>query len=212
MALSARTRAARRRTMVTAAHALIRESGGTGFSMVQLAARAGVSAATPYNLIGTKADLLKLVVRDEFARFARRLARRPAAQPLAHLEATIDLVVTHYCAEPAFYRGLYSALQGENSYTLRAMMLAEGQELWCALLRGAVDGGELTRVVDDGALTEVLLRVIAATTEAWLAEGWTQAQFAREMHLSTRLLLLGAATGAARDRIAAALNEVGLAS
>lgn len=54
MALSDELRAARCRNLVDAAHALIRETGGTGFSMVQLAEKAGVSPATPYNLLGSK--------------------------------------------------------------------------------------------------------------------------------------------------------------
>ena len=47
MALSSEARAARQRHIVDAAHALIRETGGAGFSMLQLAKRAGVSPATP---------------------------------------------------------------------------------------------------------------------------------------------------------------------
>ncbi|AVT81654.1 TetR family transcriptional regulator [Rhodopseudomonas palustris] len=203
MTLSTTTLESRRRGLVTAAHALIRESGGAGFSMIQLAKRAGVSPATPYNLVGTKADLLRLVVRDEFAAFETRLATRLPGSPLAQLEAAIDLVVKHYCAEPAFYRGLYAAMQGEHAAELRGMMLAEGQQLWCAMVRVAVDAGEIERVVDDEAFTEVLLRAMASTTEAWLAVNWSRKRFAQEMHLATRLLLLGVVTKTARSRIAA---------
>ena len=64
MALSAERREARRRHLVDAAASLVRVDGGTGFSMLQLAGRAGVSPATPYNLIGSKSELLRLLVAD----------------------------------------------------------------------------------------------------------------------------------------------------
>ena len=57
MAISPERREARRRNLALAAQALIRERGDAGFSMAQLAERAGVSPATPYNLVGSKAAL-----------------------------------------------------------------------------------------------------------------------------------------------------------
>ena len=65
MALSAERREARRRHLVEAAASLIRDNGGAGFSMLQLAERAGVSQATPYNLLGSKSELLRLIVAGE---------------------------------------------------------------------------------------------------------------------------------------------------
>ena len=44
MALSPELREARRRNVIDAAHMLVRETGGTGFSMAQLAQRAGMGA------------------------------------------------------------------------------------------------------------------------------------------------------------------------
>ena len=47
-------KAERRRLIISAARDLIRETGNAGLSMRGLAARAGVSLATPYNLFGSK--------------------------------------------------------------------------------------------------------------------------------------------------------------
>ena len=79
MALSAERREARRRHLVEAAASLIRDNGGAGFSMLQLAERAGVSQATPYNLLGSKSELLRLIVAGEFEGFVARLAALPPA-------------------------------------------------------------------------------------------------------------------------------------
>lgn len=55
----------RRRAILDAARALILEDKSRDFSMPALAERAGVSLATPYNLFGTKADILLEIVRED---------------------------------------------------------------------------------------------------------------------------------------------------
>lgn len=201
MALSAEAREGRRRNIVDAAHALIRETGGAGFSMLQLAKRAQVSPATPYNLLGSKSEVLRRVVEDEFGSFAVRLGREPACPPLDRLLRAVDLVVVHYCAEPAFYRGLYAAMHGIEGNPLRETMSEKGAALWTGLVEAAIDAGELAAVLEPADLTPVLLRTIAMTVEAWLDEGWDDARFAAEMVRASRLFLLGLARGEAAERL-----------
>lgn len=208
MALSPELREARCRTLVDAAHALIRDTGGTGFSMLELARRAGVSPATPYNLLGSKAEVLRRVVRDEYDSFSARLALLPPETPLNRLLHAVDLVVVHYAAEPNFYRGLYLSILDVRANDLRAMMTAEGQLLWCDMIRLAVEAGELARILPDGMLTALLLRTMGATVEAWLAEDWDQTQFAREMFIASRTIMLGLLPEAHRAEMAQQLNAV----
>ncbi len=195
MALSTGAREARQRSIVDAAHALVRETGGAGFSMVQLAQRAGVSPATPYNLLGSKSEVLRRVVQDEFASFAARLDGLVAPDPLDRLLGAVDLVVVHYTAEPAFYRGLYAAMIGVEANLLRDAMGAEGQQLWGELVSAAMDEGVLQRWLSPEDFTALLLRTIAATVEAWLAEDWPNPRFATEMRRASRLMVLGLVDG-----------------
>lgn len=194
MAISAERREARRRHLVEAGTALIRENGSDGFSMLQLAERAGVSPATPYNLLGSKSELLRLIVADEFAAFVHRLKALPPQSPLPHLLAAAQAVVAHYTADPAFYRGLYRAAGGIEGGELRTLMQREGQQLWNRMVQAAFHSGELRPLIQPAALTDILLRSIGANTEAWLAEQWSAEDFAREMALTCRLLLAGIAT------------------
>ena len=193
MALSAERREARRRHLVEAAASLIRDNRGAGFSMLQLAERAGVSQATPYNLLGSKSELLRLIVAGEFEGFVARLAALPPAPPLAHLLAATQAVVAHYTADPAFYRGLYHAAGGTEGSELRTLMQREGRQLWRQMVEAALSSGDLRPLVGANALTDILLRLIGANTESWLAEQWTPEQFTAEMALSCRLLFAGLA-------------------
>ncbi len=149
MALSVELRESRRRHLVTVAQALIREKGDAGFAMTELATRAGVSPATPYNLVGSKADLLRLVVDDEFDRFTRKL------------------------------------------------------DGWRGLVQAAIDAGEIGSGAQVAPLTDVLLRVISVTAQAWLAEGWGEDRFALEMSNSVRLVLSSVASAPLRTAMIA---------
>lgn len=203
MALSPEAREARRRNIVDAAHELVRETGGAGFSMLDLARRAGVSPATPYNLLGSKSEVLRRVIADEFERFAARLAQLPPLPPFAHLLRAVDLIAAHYLAEPDFYRGLYGAVLDASAGDLRAMMMAEGQALWRAMVEAAADEGAIELPIEAPALTGLLLRTLGGAVEAWLAEGWSGERFAAEMTCASRLLLLGLARGEAATRLRA---------
>lgn len=193
MALSPERREARRRNLIAAAEALIREAGDAGFQMRELAARAGVSPATPYNLIGGKGEILRLVVRDEFASFEARLEALPPMSPLARLAAAADEVVTHYEADRDFHRGLIHAAFSAAEPQVRQFMGVEGQALWQGLVAAALSSGELSGGLRAGPLTSFLLRTIAGVAEAWITEGWDEARFRLEMTSAVGLVLAAGA-------------------
>ncbi|MBK8629102.1 MAG: TetR/AcrR family transcriptional regulator [Sphingomonadales bacterium] len=207
MALSPALREARCRKLVDTAHALIRDTGGTGFSMLELARRAGVSPATPYNLLGSKSEVLRRVVRDEYDSFSLRLADLSNAPPLERLLQAIDLIVVQYSTEPLFYRGLYHSVHDAQASDLRAMMTAEGQILWCEMVRKAALAGELDLLSPAEDFTALLLRTVAATVEAWLAEGWAEDRFSREIFVASRTLILGLIAPDQREQLRTAIKE-----
>jgi AcrR family transcriptional regulator len=203
LALSLERRAARRGHVVLAAEALIRERGDAGFSMAELATRAGVSPATPYNLLGSKAEILRLVVHGDFERFTDRLAGAGPAGPLARLLHAADLVVSHYEADRAFYRGLFRAAFSTDVAEVRDMMSLEARALWRGWVEAALAAGDLCDWVQPGPLTVVLIRTIGSTAQTWLSEGWPRERFELEMSHSVRLILASVAAPAHREMLAA---------
>ncbi len=208
MAISSERRAARRRRLVEVAQALIRERGDAGFSMAQLAANAGVSPATPYNLLGSKAAILRLVVREDFARFKARLPAAGHDGPLVSLLGACDLVVTHYEADRRFHRGLLRAAFSADAAEVRDLMSMEGLALWQGLVEAAIVGGDLRGPVRSGPLARVLIRAIGAVAQSWLAEGWPPDRFALELSLSVRLVLASQAAPAFQTRLATELAAI----
>lgn len=207
MAISTARKAERVQNLVQAAQELIRSSDA-GFSMAQLAARAGVSPATPYNLVGAKSDLLRLVIEDEYERFAAKLAALPSSTPLADLLAATALVVSHYESDRQFYRGLYRLIattEGSESYDL---MTVRGERLWGDMIARAIDSGELQDFVRVGPTTTVLLSTIASMTTAWFAQSWSGRLYALEMAHGVRLVLAAIAAPAARDRLVGEISAL----
>jgi AcrR family transcriptional regulator len=201
MALSPERRSARQRHLVQVAQSLIREGGDAGFSMAQLAKRGGVSPATPYNLLGAKSDILRLIVRDEFERFAEKFAGVRSSSPLGALLDATALVVTHYEADRAFYRGLFRATFGMEASEVYPLMAAEGHALWGGLVAGAIRSGELESFVRVEPVTSVVLGIITIITQAWLVEGWSEDRYALEMAHAIRLCLASVATAPTREAL-----------
>lgn len=207
MAISTARKAERVQNLVQAAQELIRSSDA-GFSMAQLAARAGVSPATPYNLVGAKSDLLRLVIEDEYERFAAKLSELPSSTPLADLLAATALVVSHYESDRQFYRGLYRLIattEGSESYDL---MTVRGERLWGDMIARAIESGELQDFVRVGPTTTVLLSTIASMTTAWFAQSWSGRLYALEMAHGVRLVLAAIAAPAARDRLVGEISAL----
>jgi AcrR family transcriptional regulator len=209
MALSAERRSARIAHLVDSARALVRESGDAGFSMMQLATRAGVSPATPYNLAGSKGEIMRLVVRREFEDFDAKLGRIQHASPLAALLDATALVVTHYAADPQFYRGLFRATLGMEASEIHDQMLAQGRAFWVGFVRDAVAAGELEAFVAVQPLTDFVLRIIGVTTQAWLAENWSSARFGLEMAHGIRLGVAAVAAAPVRTRLVDEIAQLG---
>jgi AcrR family transcriptional regulator len=201
MALSAERRDERRNHLVQIAKALIREGGDAGFSMTQLASRAGVSPATPYNLVGGKADVLQLIVREDSEAFIAKLSAVRDGSPLAVLLSATALVVSHYGADPPFYRGIYSAAASFEATDLQYFMRREGRPLWQGLVRAAVDSAELSATLRVGPFTDALLRVIASTSTAWFTSGWSIGRFALEMSYAVRLPIAAMAAPHTRETL-----------
>jgi AcrR family transcriptional regulator len=193
LALSEARREDRRRRIVFAAQSLLRDRYDASFSMAELARRAGVSPATPYNLVGTKAGVLRLVVEEEYRDF---IAKLPAAGPGGALRALLDataLVVTHYEADRKFYRTLYHLIYSSDLPNVAQNMLALGRAFWRALVGAAIDSGELCATIAVKPFTDNLIRAISSVTLAWLAEDWPHARFEWEMSLSMRLIVASVA-------------------
>jgi AcrR family transcriptional regulator len=207
VALSPERRAARQDRLADVAQALIRQRGDAGFSMTELARRAGVSPATPYNLLGSKSEILRRVITGDFVRFTDRLAHISTTSALDFLLAAADLAVVHYEADRQLHRGLLRAIFSADAAEVRDVMSAEARSLWRRLVADAFESGELQGVVGPDELSNVFIRVIGATAQTWSSDGWSPERFRLEMGLAVRLTLAAVTAPPRRDVLLAAIGD-----
>jgi AcrR family transcriptional regulator len=191
-------KAARRRVILDAARALILEGGRGDFSMPALAEAAGVSLVTPYNLFGSKANILVEIAREGiFGRITRfaELDCDNLAQFIADLSAMLAKV---YYADRQFYRRMVATISAQSS--------AEGIQTIVAL-NYAMFEGPVARLLAEKKLKPVLgadvlarqfAQSVASALQHWLIHRSSEARLAQEIELALILISAGLAPAAER--------------
>jgi AcrR family transcriptional regulator len=159
-----------RNRILDAAEVLIAETGDTSFATRELAIRAGVSAATPFNHFGSKRGILSAIVDRSLERLAT-LQEHPTrlGDPLERIFRNGDAAVSYYAAKPKLFRPVFGELIGKPVFgelvgkeaISRYHTLQQANTSWRLSLDAAVEAGQLRRGRD--------LDVIANQLEAnWL--------------------------------------------
>jgi AcrR family transcriptional regulator len=186
-------KAERRRRIIHAARDLIRETGNTGLSMRALAARAGVSLATPYNLFGSKRAIL-LSVLDDIREYLDRFRHLRATDPLQRLFGALDICVDFYIADPLFYRTVWAALFDPSDEFRSQIFNSRRAAFWEALVRDVAEAGVLMPEVDVELLFRALDRSFGAAMLEWVTRDLTDSQLGPTVRYGYALILRGAAS------------------
>jgi AcrR family transcriptional regulator len=158
----------RRERILDAARKLIRTKGEEGLSMRALADLAGVSLVTPYNLFGSKGEILVVLFDATLDQLAARVARVAARDPLARTLAVADTTVDIYTADSRYYRPLLKALLGSGEPIHRSF--ARAIEIWKSALEAAVADGTLLPRVSVELVARQLMVNCVGVLELWVHE------------------------------------------
>lgn len=203
-------KAERRRRIIRAAQDLIRETGNAGLSMRALAARAGVSLATPYNLFGSKRAIL-LSVLDDIREFFDRFSRQRTTEPLERLFTAVDICVEMYVADPQFNRAVWAALFDPSDDFRSQIFNSRRAAFWQGLVKDAADAGALDPDIDVVLLFRALDRSFSATMLDWVTGDLTDEQLGHAMRHGYALILAGAAAPDWRGPLEARIRSSQLA-
>jgi AcrR family transcriptional regulator len=198
-------KARRRAQIIEAARVLIRESGDTGFSMRALADRASVSLATPYNLLGSKHEVLTALLDSDINRYQNRL-RRSDGDALDMLFNAIRLSRQFYAREPHFYRAVLGAVYGEGA-DYRTMFRAPRRALWRWLVQQAIDEGFLAERVETEPFSINLVMIFFAAIMEWITGEISLAEMELRVEYGFAISLLAVARQPSRARLEARLYE-----
>ena len=181
----------RRHRIIRAARQLIRETGNAGLSMRALAARAGVSLATPYNLFGSKRAIV-LAVLDDVREFQQRFSNLKSVDPVERVFTAVDMAMEFYLADPPFYKTLWSAVF-DTSDEVRAAILNTKRD---AFLQGLIDdaaaAGVLMPEIDCHLLLRQLDSLFRAVMLDWVVGDVKPGALAPMARMGYALVLKGA--------------------
>lgn len=207
--LRERQKESRRQRIMDAAEALIRESGTTDFSMLTLAERAGVSPATPYNLLGSKAGVLYGLlnrVMDRVVADGRDAGR--SEDPYLYVLQLAGAVAESFAEDPVFYQPLYRFLLGVSDPVNRPAYMDRGLEYWKFAVGGLHEAGRLPPEIDRDELARELEIHFVGVLDLWVQDELDGAAFQAQTVYGAALLLMSVADEAARMRLMARIRAV----
>ncbi len=191
----------RRRRILDAAEALLRQTGSIDFSMVMLAAQAEVSPATPYNLFGSKARLLFALVNRSLTELPVKNRTASYTDPLERLLETSRVITTHLATHADFFRPLFLSLWEVRDDVYRPEFVAYHLRRWERALADVERAGLLSSAVRAEQLARQLMISFAGTVELWAHHELDADGFSAEVAFGTILLLLGVTVPDARPRL-----------
>lgn len=163
----------RRRRIVEAARALIRETGDTGLSMRAIAARASVSLATPYNLFGSKRGVVMAVLEDA-REFQAKFATLGSLSAVERIFSALSITFAYHVQDPEFYRTLWASLldpRGGDAELRAELITPQNNQFWRDLLDEARREGAIADDIDMDLLQQALNGRFAAVMLNWVMGG-----------------------------------------
>ena len=200
MGLREDSKQARRKNILLAARDLMRDTGDSGFSMRILARKAGVSIATPYNLFGSKQEILYAVLDADLASYQHRLDKLQV-DPLERIFCSITVATSFYSEQPGFYQAILVALYKDRSSELRTMFSGPRQVMMQNLVRNAQIANYLRKSMDVEAIARNISYVFFAGIVEWVSGVISLSELEVRAQYGVGLTLSGAATNEYRRDI-----------
>lgn len=190
----------RRLKISASAGNLIRARGTTDFTMQELADAAGVSLATPYNLFGSKNQVILAVLADHLTEFQTKVLRKRCDE-LDTIFASVSIARSMYAEHEDFYRAIFRQLSDQitENNTIWQQIPTRGH--YRDLVQAAIDKGFLREDLNATMLARTLSYIFVSGRLDWISRTASLAQFERQVKWGQALLLQSAATPAFHDRL-----------
>lgn len=181
----------RRKAILDAARALILEDQSRDFSMPELAERAGVSLVTPYNLFGTKANILLEIVREDIFQRTDEIAQLPFTSLTGWIAAFAALLARVYYSKRHFYRRMIVTLTALENAEAQRESLSLSYELFAAALARLYAEKKILSLLRPEALAEQLAHAVAGALQRRLMERGSEERLKTDIELAISLPLSG---------------------
>jgi len=187
-----------------AAETIIRNEGMDKLTMRRLAVEAGVSLRTPYNLFGSKTDVLvALLDGAKFDPF-QNSPDREARSPLETLLGTLDQVERFFGSDEDYYRVVFREIMVSDHPEARIAAVDNVLAIGQVFIVQGVKAGELEQHTDAFELGRHLGIQLTAVMGMWASGFFSNSESMRQVRRGWIGVLLNHCTESARPALAAA--------
>ncbi len=197
----------RRAEIIDAAYDLLREVGADDLSVKMIAERADVSAATIYNLFGSKGAVLEQVYARDFEAFVAKVAAAGAASAIDEMFEALRIVADLYRADPSFYRGM-TIRNPRAEPELVVSVQGPRRAFWRRLFDRAVGERDLAADTRTDLLSMAMLQLGGGAFSAWVADLISLEEMELQTGYGLARLLVGVARPAGRAKLQARIAEI----
>ena len=193
-------KAERRGMILDAARALILEGARGDFSMPQLAAAAGVALVTPYNLFGSKANILMAIAQENIFGPMEEIHRLPCDDLTSFIAEISSVLARVYHGDRHFYRRLIVTLSAQDSAEGIKAVVRLNYERFEQVVEKLLAGKKLRTVLGKEVIARQFAHIVAAALQHRLINRGSEERLKLEFELGLILIVAGLAS--APDRTA----------
>jgi AcrR family transcriptional regulator len=151
----------------SAAEDIIRTEGMDKLNMRRLAEKAQVSLRTPYNLFGSKTDVLISLMQEAEVELAPFGAASDQHLVVEQMLAYLDRIEAFFGREEEYFRSIYASIMTSEHPEARKAAVSRSVQMSCAWLQQAADLGELLPGTDTRQLGRHLALELLAVLGMW---------------------------------------------
>lgn len=195
--------------ILDAGRVIIREAGGTGFTMKDVAVRAKVAPATVFNLLGSKDGLFYALLSRLLDDLFIGVRRYTSPDPLEHAIEATDFVVDAFLADPVVFRELFLVFLGTRDEMHRPWFLHRSLGFWRHSVEvAAAENAVPVQDVESDALPRTLMLGFIGAFYLWVHGDVDDAGFRAQALYGTALTISGASGRSDAGRLAHRLKEI----
>lgn len=196
-----------RARICAAAEAIIRGEGMDKLTMRRLAEVAGVSLRTPYNLFGSKTDVLIALLDEAGFEFAPHDAGDSHAGAIARLLSGLGRIEAFFASDEEYYRGIYAAIMTSDHPQARSTSVGRAIASTRALMEQALAHGDLNADTDAEGLGRHLAIGLLAVLGMWGSGFFANRESIAQVRRAWLAVLLQHCSETSRPWLAAAYDN-----
>ena len=181
----------RKQKILDAARDIINDSGRATISMRAIAEAAGVSPATPYNLFGSKKEIMHQLFNQNLQEYMVRVEELAHGDALLAIFETLRLAREMYEADTTFFKSVLSLLFQAEQQDLKYSFTQPRYYFFRKLIEKAMQQGSLLQDTPSDLCANACVHIFLSTVLSWVNDEVSFDELERDVIFGFGAILLG---------------------